>query len=44
MNPLESSILFSVYRGSSSEGIDFSDDYARMVICIGIITVQGVLN
>ena len=30
------SILFSVYRGSSSEGIDFSDDYARMVICIGI--------
>ena len=29
-------ILFSVYRGSSSEGIDFSDDYARMVICIGI--------
>jgi len=29
-------ILFSVHRGSSSEGIDFSDDNARMVICIGI--------
>ena len=29
-------IFFSVFRGSSSEGIDFSDDYARMVICIGI--------
>ena len=29
-------ILFSVHRGSSSEGIDFSNDNARMVICIGI--------
>jgi len=29
-------ILFSVHRGSSSEGIDFSDDNARMVICLGI--------
>ena len=29
-------ILFSVHRGSSSEGIDFSDDNARMVICIGV--------
>ena len=29
-------IFFSVFRGSSSEGIDFSDDCARMVICIGI--------
>ena len=29
-------IFFSVFRGSSSEGIDFSDDYARMVICVGI--------
>ena len=29
-------IIFSVYRGSSSEGIDFSDDCARMVICVGI--------
>ena len=29
-------IFFSVFRGSSSEGIDFSDDCARMVICVGI--------
>ena len=29
-------ILFSVFRGSSSEGIDFSDDKARMVIIVGI--------
>jgi len=29
-------ILFSVHRGSLSEGIDFSDDNARMVICIGV--------
>ena len=29
-------ILLSVHRGSSSEGIDFSDDNARMVICVGI--------
>ena len=29
-------ILLSVYRGSSSEGIDFSDDNARIVICVGI--------
>lgn len=29
-------ILFSVCRGTSSEGIDFSDDMARMVIIIGI--------
>lgn len=29
-------IMFSVFRGTASEGIDFSDDYARMVILIGI--------
>ena len=29
-------ILFSVCRGTSSEGIDFSDDMARLVIIIGI--------
>lgn len=29
-------VLFSVLRGSSSEGIDFSDDKARMVIVVGI--------
>ena len=29
-------IFFSVCRGSSSEGINFNDDYARMVIVIGI--------
>jgi regulator of telomere elongation helicase 1 len=29
-------ILFSVCRGTSSEGIDFSDDMARMVIIVGI--------
>ena len=29
-------IFYSVFRGSSSEGIDFSDDCARVVICVGI--------
>ena len=29
-------ILLSVHRGSSSEGIDFSNDNARMAICVGI--------
>ena len=32
----KNSILFSVFRGSSSEGIDFRDDFARMVICVGV--------
>ena len=35
-NPNKNYILFSVFRGSSSEGIDFSDDCARVVICVGI--------
>ena len=29
-------IFYSVFRGIASEGIDFSDDSARAVICIGI--------
>ena len=29
-------LLFTVYRGKSSEGINFKHDAARMVICIGI--------
>lgn len=29
-------LLFSVCRGSSSEGMDFTDDIARMVIIVGI--------
>ena len=29
-------LLFTVYRGKNSEGINFEDDDARMVICIGI--------
>ena len=32
----KNSILFSVFRGNSSEGIDFKDDYGRMVICVGV--------
>ena len=32
----KNSILFSVFRGTSSEGIDFKDDFARMVICVGV--------
>ena len=30
------SVLFTVSKGINSEGIDFTDDYGRMVICIGI--------
>ncbi len=29
-------LLFTVYRGKNTEGINFSDDEARMVICIGV--------
>lgn len=29
-------LIFTVYRGKSSEGINFKDDAARMVIYIGI--------
>ena len=29
-------ILLSVYRGVASEGMNFSDQYARSVICVGI--------
>ena len=29
-------ILFTVYRGKNSEGVNFIDDEARMVICVGI--------
>ena len=36
LNNNKNSILFSVVRGSISEGIDFKDDIARIVICIGI--------
>ena len=32
----KNSILLSVFRGTSSEGIDFKDDFARMVICVGV--------
>lgn len=30
------SICLAVYRGKFSEGLDFSDDMARMVMCVGI--------
>ena len=29
-------LLFTVHRGKNSEGINFPDDEARMVICVGI--------
>ena len=29
-------LLFTVYRGKNSEGINFPNDEARMVICVGI--------
>ena len=32
----KNSILFSVFRGTSSEGIDFKDDFARLVVCVGV--------
>lgn len=28
-------VLFAVYRGKVSEGVNFTDDMARMVICVG---------
>ncbi|KPI89447.1 Helicase-like protein [Leptomonas seymouri] len=29
-------LFFSVYRGKVSEGIDFTDDMARLVVCLGV--------
>ncbi|CAM69394.1 helicase-like protein [Leishmania infantum JPCM5] len=29
-------LLFSVYRGKVSEGLDFTDDMARLVLCLGL--------
>ena len=29
-------LLFTVYRGKNSEGVNFENDEARMVICVGI--------
>ena len=36
LNKEKNSIIFSVVRGNISEGLDFKDDFARIVICIGI--------
>jgi regulator of telomere elongation helicase 1 len=36
INKEKNSIIFSVVRGNISEGLDFKDDFARIVICIGI--------
>ena len=36
LNSIKGSIRFTVFRGSSSEGINFSDDAARLVLLIGI--------
>lgn len=33
---LKNLLLFTVYRGKNSEGLNFPDDEARMVICIGM--------
>ncbi|XP_022135021.1 Fanconi anemia group J protein homolog isoform X2 [Momordica charantia] len=35
-NPKEGAAFFAVFRGKVSEGIDFSDDNARVVIIVGI--------
>ena len=29
-------LMLAVYRGRASEGLDFSDNYARAVIAVGI--------
>jgi fanconi anemia group J protein len=37
------SLLLSVFRGKFSEGIDFKDELARAVICIGI-PLPNIMN
>lgn len=32
----QAAVFLGVYRGKSGEGLDFTDDMARMVICIGL--------
>uniref|UniRef100_A0A914QFF2 DNA helicase n=1 Tax=Panagrolaimus davidi TaxID=227884 RepID=A0A914QFF2_9BILA len=36
INALNGAIMIAVFRGNVSEGIDFADDLARCVICVGI--------
>lgn len=32
----QAAVFIGVYRGKSGEGLDFTDDMARMVICVGL--------
>ena len=34
-------LIFCIYRGKMSEGIDFADEKARAVICVGKYTLPG---
>src|SRR4051794_30253397 len=36
MGTRDGALMLAVYRGKVSEGLDFTDDKARCVICVGI--------
>ncbi|KAI6201302.1 DNA helicase [Aphelenchoides besseyi] len=36
MNSINGAVIFGVYRGKVSEGMNFNDDLCRAVICVGI--------
>lgn len=40
----EGAILFAVFRGKVSEGMDFRDHQARAVVTVSLFLIQPIIN